>query len=204
MSVTVLTPADSRRLCEVMQALDEMPEPVILVERFIDQASAAIERYCGRIFAQQRYREVRGPWLWSDHLVLRHSPVISVSLVSADGQAITDYRIEDAEAGILYRRDGWGRWGGEEWTFEYVAGFFLPEQSTPTDAAQIDLPGDIQRACIETTKIWWQEREILDRIASKTLGLTGDRVDYRVSAHREHLPVLARYSLDRWRRSLVA
>lgn len=202
MSLTVTTAASTRLLCSVTDVLDEMPEPVTLVERFVAQASAAIERYCGVIFAQQRYTEIRcgEP---STIMMLSRMPLVSLSSVTLEGEAKTDYRIEQAEAGLLYRRLGWWSYSTQEWTFVYVAGYVLPGQ-TPIDATGPALPGDVQRACIEAVKIWWQEREISDRIASKTLGLTGDRIEYRLSANLEALPPLAKNLLDPWRRLAIA
>ena len=205
MSITVTTAASTRLLCSVTDVLDEMSEDVLLVERFVAQASAAIERYCGMIFAQQRYTEI----LASERqtlMGLTRTPIVSLSSVTLDGEAVTDYRIEDAEAGLLYRRERWGGWGGwtaYDWTFIYVAGYLLPGQ-IPIDATGSTLPGDIQRACIEATKIWWQEKEISGRVASKTLGLTGDRIEYRVSADKESLPPLAKNLLKPWRRLAIA
>jgi hypothetical protein len=180
-----------------------MPEPVTLVERFVDHASATIERYCGRVFAQQAYREVLLS-VRSHYLVLERTPIVGVASITMDGEEITDYRVESADAGLLYRRDGWWLRSPGEWTIDYIGGYILPEQTSPPDAEGELLPFDIQRACLETTKIWWQEREVSDRIASKTLGLTGDSISFRVSANRESIPPLARYSLDPYRRWVMA
>jgi hypothetical protein len=203
MSLTVVTAASSRRLCAVTDVLDEMPESVAAVEKFVDQASAAIERFCHRVFAQQEYEEILFPE--KDILLqLARCPIVSVTSVEADTEAVTDYRVYAADAGQLYRATGWYRYGMDEWTIDYIAGYILPEQASPPDATGEQLPADIQRACIETVKIWWQERGISDRIASKTLGLTGDRVEYRISAHQESLPILAKNLLNPWRRMIMA
>lgn len=202
MSLTVTTAANSRRLCAVQDVLAEMPEQVTSVERFVDAASAAIERYCARIFAQQAYSEVLGGHRYTS-LMLARTPIVSMTSVSADGQTITDYRVEDAEAGLLYRASGWG-WPSATWTLAYIGGYLMPEQSTPSAANGPPLPHDLQRACIETVKVWWQERGVTDRIASKTLGLTGDSISYRISAHRESLPPLARYLVDPYRHWVAA
>jgi hypothetical protein len=203
MSLTVLTPASSRRLCSVMDVLDEMPENVSLVARFVDHASAAIERYCHRTFAQQEYRELIHPER-NRELRLARMPIVEVSEVSDGTTAITDYRIESAEAGLLYRAAGWHLPWDAEWQITYIAGYVLPQQTTPPEALGPALPGDVQRACIEAVKIWWQEREISDRVASKTLGLTGDSISYRISAHQESLPPLAKNLVDAWRTWVMA
>src|SRR5262245_45374609 len=101
--ITVLTPATSRRLTTA-QALYEETKNVIYLEEpsltdaMIDRASRAIESYCGHIFAQQRYQEVR----CQEHtqiLALRHYPVVQVESVLSGTESVTDYRLDDADRG---------------------------------------------------------------------------------------------------------
>ena len=74
-------------------------------------------RECQTIFAQQAYREVQGMTYSGPHLFLRYGPIVSVSSVGHGTTLYTDYRVESAEAGMLYRREGWRLWGcsAEEW-----------------------------------------------------------------------------------------
>lgn len=122
-----------------------------LVDRLIREASAAIVSYCRRPFARESYTETL-PGFGDIHLQLARTPIVTVSAVSRDGTAYTDYSIADRNRGWLYRQDGWD-WtvqvypglsdGGrfldvgnplprqEEplWSVSYVAGYVLPSQN---------------------------------------------------------------------------
>lgn len=208
MSVTVLTAASTYRLTTISAVMAEIPlaDHVLFAESLIDQASAAVARYCGTIFAQQAYREVQTGVYATTALFLRYWPVVSVTPVSYGSTAITNYRIESAEAGVLYRREGWSLWTGsdDEWTVDYVAGYVLPSQVTPVAPLGPTLPDDLERATIETIKVWFHERLVGSRVESKTFGMTGDRIDYGIQASRRGLPALAKDLLCPWRRLRVA
>lgn len=211
MSVTVLAASNTFRLTTLDAVLAEivLGDQVIFVESLIDQASAAIARECGTIFAQQHYREIQRGEFRTSTLFLRYWPLVAVTPVSYGTTFITDYRIESADAGMLYRHHGWSLWWGspEEWTVDYIAGYILPDQIAPADmngpTLREDAP-DLERACIETIKVWHHERLVSARVESKTFGLTGDRIDYGVQAQRRALPVLAKDLLKNWKRLRVA
>lgn len=116
MGITVSTPASTRRLTRAQTVIDEMGQGDLqLVERLIDQASAAIVRHCRREFARAGVIESQ---LGNDLLEIQVSrtPISRVILVSFDGIPVTDYTIGDREEGTLYRRAGW------EWTAQRVSG----------------------------------------------------------------------------------
>lgn len=211
MSLTVLTAATSRLLTTKDALGLQLGDAVVLAQvdlfdQLIAHASAAVERECGLVLAQQRYREIllrqRDPML-----LLKRRPIVEVDSVTLDGTAYTDYRIEQPGAGILYRRDGWWGLGWlAEWTVTYVAGFILPSQvaATAPEPTGERLPADIEQAVIETIKVWQHELVPSERVAAKTFGLTGDRIDYRLSATRESLPPLARHLVAPWRSAVLA
>ena len=209
MSVTVLTAASSYRLTTLDAVMAEitLADQIVFAESLIDQASAAVARECGTIFAQQAYREVQGETYRGRHLFLRYGPIVSVSSVSHGVDVITDYRIHSPEAAMLYRRDGWGLWpwSEDEWEITYTAGYVLPEQLTPPDplgpTLRIDAP-DLERATIETIKVWFHERMVETRIESRTLG--DQRIDYGVQARHTGIPALAKDLLKNWRRMVIA
>ena len=199
MSLTVLTAATSRRLttADALYAdtgsVHYLEEPT-LTNALIDQASAAIEAWCGRIFAQQRYVEVVGQFP-DACLPLRQYPIVAVESLLAGVTSVTDYRIEDAENGMLYRRYGWGRqWAPDDLTITYIAGYRLPEQTSPPAPSGPTLPKDIERACIEAVKVWFTERQPEGRIQSRTLG--DQRIEYGIQAGRTALPVLSQMLLQ--------
>jgi hypothetical protein len=177
-----------------------------LFERLIVQASSAVERYCGRIFAQQKYREILlMPPLPDRIILLSRWPIVSVTSLLLGTTAVTDYRIEVAESGLLYLTgDGW--WDLEsssEWTAEYVAGYILPTQTTPPAPTGDALPGDVERATIEVCKVWFHERQPSARVQARHM--MDQSITYAVSASRDGLPVLAQQLLQRgnWKRLVL-
>jgi hypothetical protein len=123
-----------------------------LIDSLIDAASAAIVRYCHRPFAREAVTEVLAGF-GGIHLQLKRTPIVgSPSSISYDTTVLTDVTVEDADQGLLYRRDGFG-WtvqayaglsgGGRFFDFgtplarqeeplysvSYVAGYILPPQN---------------------------------------------------------------------------
>lgn len=162
MSLTVTTPASNLRLTTVCNLKADLGETVTtndsLYDSMILRASAAINAYCHRVFARQTYTEIlpgRG------HVTLRlaEAPVAGVTSVVWDSTPVTDYTVDDAAAGILYRRYGWpwtvqfdpglSQWavgypyqgvpipGSEErlFTIVYTAGYLLPSQDVSSITA---------------------------------------------------------------------
>jgi hypothetical protein len=212
MSVAVLTPASTYRLTtlEAVMAEITLADQVLFAESLIDQASAAVARECiklGGIVAQQAYREMQEGIYRTRYLFLRYRPIVSVSSVSHGATVITDYRLESADAGMLYRRDGWGLWLGceEEWEVTYTAGYQLPEQAgapDPTGPTLRQEASDLERATIECIKVWFDERMVDQRIQSRTLG--DQRIDYGVQALHRGLPALSKDLLKPWRGMVMA
>lgn len=107
---------------------------------YIAQASDGIANYCNRKFAKQKYRETIAGDGFTDLMVSEY-PVKNVSLISQNGSPITDYTLESAKAGMIYREQGWG-WTAKDFgwatfqplalsesadfTVEYYAGYSLP------------------------------------------------------------------------------
>ena len=211
MSVTVLTSASTYRLTTLAAVMAEVPlqDQLLFAESLIDQASAAVARYCGTILAQQAYREVQTGAYAGSILFLRYWPLVSLTTVSYGAPTveltpITDARIESAEGGMVYRRQGWQLWwpSGVEWQVDYTAGYILPEQVTPVDPLGPTLPDDLERATLETIKVWFHERMVGERVESRRLG--DQSIDYGVQARRTGIPVLAKDLLQPWRRLRVA
>jgi len=204
----ILTPAANRQLTTLAAVKGELGIPMsdvsqdTLLTSFIDQASDAIVTFCGRPFAKEDYRETL-PGYGTNRLMLSRTPIVTVSSVVADSEIITDYLLENPEAGILFRKRGW-RWAptlgwnitwhpvgsSEDLNFvvEYTAGYVLPgDQGTRT------LPHDIERACIETVKAWYSAKE-------RDPAITGERIgDYQVS-YAQGLPTSVVQLLTPWRR----
>lgn len=174
MGITVVTPATVRKLTTVARAKTELgltdTSQDTLLALLLDEASDAIAAYCHRVWGRETVRETL-PGTGRRLLGLSRTPLISVTSLTEDDVAITDYTIEDAATGALARDNGWwpsaaGGWdsiaytsgyilpGYQRWRYSitYQAGFILPEEALPT------LPGGVERACLETIKGWWQAR----------------------------------------------
>ena len=154
MALTTNTPAQTRRLTRRENVKAELAITTAsddaLFDRLIDQASRAIERYCRRPFPREVYTETLGGF-GEVELMLARTPIVAVSSVLYDLDVITDYVVNDADAGILYRQVGWfwtaqvlsGLVGKQRWpgigdplprqeeprfTVGYTAGYLLPSQ----------------------------------------------------------------------------
>lgn len=177
MSVTVLIPAATTLLTtldtvKLELGLMSVDTDDMLLERLIQRASSVIARECNRVFGRQTVVEtLQGSA--SRLLGLSCVPIVSVTEVLEDGVVVvsSQYSIEDAEAGALYRQQGWTRSGGQRmwgtealssgyilpglstlrYTITYVAGWFLPPETSPT------LPGGIEQACLDTVKQWYND-----------------------------------------------
>lgn len=118
----------------------------------IDTASDTIRTHCNRLFGRAVYSEtVRG--YGTTHIMVSRLPLVALGTITLDGEAVTDVSIEDAEAGLIYRRFGW-RWGAQlgwalsdyhvphsehpEYVVPYTAGWLLPDD----DLTAVDLAVD--------------------------------------------------------------
>ncbi len=147
--LTVVTPAVSRRLTTVEHAradlgLGATSPTTAQIERFIDQATAAAERYCRRTFARETVLQtIRGCDLRSP-VVLERGPVALVTSVIWNGDQI-DAPGYEIDCGVVYRLSASGSrydWWGSSLAVQYEAGYVLPGEE---DA---DLPADVERAAI--------------------------------------------------------
>lgn len=210
MSITITVPATETRLTTLERVKAELgvtdTTDDAVLEGMLDRASSAIADETRRVFGVHTVTETLDG-TGSRLLGLSRTPIIAVSAVLEDGTAITDYSIEDAGAGALYRANGWGRsgglrmWGTEAFSSGYIlpgyqdlrysvtyqAGYILPAEASPT------LPGAVEQACLETVKAWYSERDGSAEVSSLQIGQL--RVSYRASeatsADRYALPQAA-------------
>lgn len=100
------------------------------VERLVNAVSDAVVGYCGRGFAlvsrTERYQPPRG-----ELLQLAARPISSVTSVSLDGTAVTDYEVADADQGLLYRAGGWSGELYEDACYGSVTGATVPGSARP-------------------------------------------------------------------------
>ncbi|WP_245625158.1 hypothetical protein [Paenibacillus stellifer] len=127
-----------------MSGVDEST-PDFVLESALEAASIAIERVCGRKFAQQTHKQClngSGTRL----LRLRNFPVHSVAGVKVCGKdlAETDYVIEP-DNGMLFKASFWPS-GERNIEVEYLAGYILPSDADGAPAPT--LPRNYELACI--------------------------------------------------------
>jgi hypothetical protein len=138
-----------------------------ILDALIDAAGGAIHSFCNRRkapFYRQVYSETLAGY-GNTTLMLAATPVVSVASVLQDTDVITDYTIEDADAGLLNRRYGFmssaqlypGLSGRQTFpsfgapipnseeprlTVAYTAGYLLPSQDlsakTTISASAVD------------------------------------------------------------------
>jgi len=211
MAITVTVPAESRGLT----TLSAVKETGVVgssarfdaaLEALILDASDAIEDYVQHVLAKQTYLEtVNG----SAHpvLMLTNTPIVAVTGIVCQSNAITDFEIRDAEQGTLYRQVGWlmSAWAGWStgqevihgtgeliYAVTYEAGYLLPGE------ADRNLPGRIERACIETVVDWYRGGKRDSRVKSKKVGdLAISYKDAASGGGAPPLPVGARALLSR-------
>ena len=146
-------------------------------ERLINVASDAIEKYCGRKLYRHSAAERLAP-SGRNRLVLNRRPLVSVESVAIDGDAFTDYEIEDYALAYLWRDGKWQtdapsadglsydeEGGGSQRTIvvTYTAGYVTPQQDDPDatpDPVVRDLPYDLEQAAIETVASMWRRRGV--------------------------------------------
>jgi len=182
MAVTVSVAAESTDLTTVAAVKDSLGVASrkfdASISRLITAATSAIHAFVGHIYARQTYIEtVNG----SGHpiLLLTNTPIISVTEIICDSSPVTDYEIQDANSGMLFRRQGWdldawSGWattpyripgtGGLPYTVTYEAGYITP------GLPDADLPPHIEQACIETVVDWYRSSKRDSAIQSKKVG----------------------------------
>lgn len=182
MALTVTAPANDTKLTTKDAVKTELGLGVAehvddtFFDALIQQASDAIARYCRRPFALETISETL-PGYGDTQLLLSRTPIVSVASVLHNGDIITDYSIEDRDAGVLFRRDLWTWTAGIGWNLtDYVRpGSEEPQFTVVYDAGFVlsgegrTLPYDVERACITTVKAWYAARARDPNLVSKSL-----------------------------------
>lgn len=104
-----------------------------LIERYINEASEQITKFCGRPFirADAIAEKVKGKG--TNILRLTRRPILTITSIAISGTVVdaADYFIEDAEAGKVYRATPWPN------TAQRAAGISQPQVPGTEDASQI-------------------------------------------------------------------
>jgi hypothetical protein len=170
MTVTVQTPATEDKFTTLVRTKRELAiddsstaDDLFLID-LIAEASAEIESFCNRRFPKEVIVEKLGS-AGLPTLALSRTPVLEVDQVLFDCTTLgsTQFNIQDANAGILYKETRWQdtsfvTWNiepyesgnrAELWEVHYKAGYVMP--STGSTEART-LPRDLERACLEIVK----------------------------------------------------
>jgi hypothetical protein len=148
-----------------------------LLGALIDEASQAIESYCGRAFARAVVTETLSG-TGRMRLMVSRTPVAAVSAVVYNDSTISssEYAVEDGAAGFLYRDDGW------YWTVSQDASDLVPRYvpSLATNEYAVTytggylLPGD--NLSLATLSITSSTDCVKDSASGMPLLVAGDRV----------------------------
>lgn len=144
-----------------------------VITALIAAASAQIENYCNRTFAQASYTETRNG-NDADAIFVRQFPLVSVQSVTVSGLAVpaaTDsvsfgYTFDDDR--IYIRRNNWnlpGRLGGYPVRFERGVQNVVLQYT----AGYATIPADLNQACVELVGWKRAKQERIDK-TSETLG----------------------------------
>ena len=142
MGLTVLTAAPVTALVEVATCRSRLgltSSSDALLTELVDEMTSAIVSRIGRDVVRQRYRETL-PETGRQRLLLRRRAVDPDSVtVTINGTALTstEFSVEDAAQGVLFREAGWGAESAyvgqdaeETIGVTYKAGRLVPESST--------------------------------------------------------------------------
>jgi len=157
-----------------------------LIERLISASSRQIERYCGRPFDIRAYSESYDGNA-SDILFLNYTPIVSVTAVSIDEEALaTDqYKVYDDYVRLVSRLFTWGK---QNVTIAYSAGFY--------DAASESPPADLEDACIQLVAFKYTMRGA-EGLSRRDVNQVSD--SFAAAA----IPLSVALILDRYRRARV-
>jgi hypothetical protein len=166
------------------------------ISKWITAATAAIVSFCNRNFVQQVYRETL-PGYGSVSMTLAESPLVNVAAILFQGQALTDFSVDDPDAGTLYRQNLWdystqvgwvlgglvvpsaaARDAAGAFQIDYTAGWLTPGQANPPINTGPSLPPDITKACVELVKFWYLRRRVDPDAAER-------RIDNLIMRYRE-------------------
>ena len=180
------------------------------IDTLIDQASDLCVMHTGRTFHRQTVTETL-PGSGTPLLVLNRLPIVSITSATNNGSTVssTAYSVDDADAGILFKNDGWKRAtlslfhverhptaeGKRDWSIQYAAGYVTPEEAASTGSTLArTLPFDLERACVDTVKSLYLRRGEDSRIKKQAVDATAETIN-----NNTPLPPSAMRMLERWR-----
>lgn len=136
----------------VRQRISVSDSDETLLTTLIATASDRIAKYCQRTWARALYSETFAGYQ-ATTVMLSKPPLVNVTSVSYLGTAVTDYSVQDAEAGFLFRELLWDWTVGIGWnlvdyripdgerpsyTATYWGGYLLPSDNLAVTTLSVD------------------------------------------------------------------
>lgn len=192
MAITVSAASTDTNLTQVATVKTELGTTGSSDDAFfaqlISEASDFIDSHTGRTLARQTYVETMGS-NGGLKLMTSHTPLVSISSITDDGTSVssTKYEIDSAEAGFIWKEDGWRSTqlsvhyiesfrlheGKRDWSVTYAAGYVMPGEGESTaSTASRTLPYDLERACIDIVKTSYLRRYEDSRIKHQSVDET--------------------------------
>lgn len=217
MTITVDTPASKTDLTLLATVKTELNisnnDDDTFLGALIDQASAFIRKYTGRLFERQTLTETL-PGTGFVDLYLTRTPVVTLTSITLNGTLLStdEYTLNDADIGQIIRHDDadvpsgvvwplpnrpssglsqhiqWGSFANNI-SIVYVAGYLLPGEDDRT------LPEDLERVCIETVKWFFEKRTGDPSVRFEKIGDAAQAFEVN-----KQLPLTITMVLDRWTR----
>lgn len=176
MPITVTTAATNTSLttCETVALELGFSTPLsdndrMVLDRHVKTATALIENYCKRKFAQQRISETL-PGNGRRLLMLSRFPLITLHGITKEAVAVSssDYTIWDSEASLIQHDTSWDFTNNDlDYAVDYTYGYTLP--SDRLSVTSYTLPEDIQQACIDVVRSLHYAREADSSIVEETV-----------------------------------
>ncbi len=164
--ITVTTAADTYSLISETAARAALDVPTgddALIDAIIKRASDVIARHCRRVFAKETIEETFRPDQCHGELILSRYPVVSITSISENGNALVadDYEL-DKDKGFITRLHGsrpcyWSTW---KTVVTYVAGYELPAKAPPA----------LAQACIQLVKSYYVGADRDPMLRSESVG----------------------------------
>jgi hypothetical protein len=150
MSITVATHPKATQLTTLATVKAELGVDTTtddaLMTVLIDQISGVFETLCNRPFYRAQFiEEVAAIKPISPRMVLSRLPVLELDeiIYYGDTQTLSEFSIENPEAGFIYRVYGFGRMtSSTDWSFKFKAGYLLPGDDFAGDTITVDSATD--------------------------------------------------------------
>lgn len=181
-----------------------------LLANYIRRASKFVETYTGRKFARETVTETL-PAYGNRKLLLTRRPIVSITYVKHNGTTIssTNYRVHDADAGVLWHNSGWtssklhrtvitqyptGE-ADNDWEVKYVAGYITPGSTE----GESNLPAEIEFATAQVAKAWYLSKDQNPNVKSQKVGDASETMFEQTGGGMTGIPPVALTILNNWR-----